>query len=45
VDGHRFDAYPDLNFYFAADPDLDWHSNDMNLRVEPIVVLAVFEKI
>jgi hypothetical protein len=45
VDGHRFDADPDLNFYFAADPDPDWHLNYANLRVEPIVVLAVFEKI
>jgi hypothetical protein len=45
VDGHRFDADPDLNFYFAADPDPDWLSNDMNLRVEPVVLLAVFEKI
>ncbi len=41
MDGHHFDADPDLNFYFAADPDPDWHPNDANLRVEPIVVLAI----
>ncbi len=45
MDGHRFDADPGLNFYFAADPDPHWHPNDANLRVEPIVVLAIFEKI
>ncbi len=45
VDWHRFDADPDLNFYSAAVPDSDWHPNDANLRVAPIVVLAIFEKI
>ncbi len=45
MDGHRFDADPDLNFYFAADPDLDWLPNYANLHVELIVSLAIFKKV
>jgi hypothetical protein len=39
VDRHRFDADPDQNFHFGADPfpdpDSDWHQNDADPHADP----------
>jgi hypothetical protein len=35
VDRHRFDADLDPNFHVDADPDTDWHQNDVNSQADP----------
>jgi hypothetical protein len=35
LDQHRFDADLDSNFHLGADPDLDWHQNDVYPHADP----------